>query len=423
MFQIAKPRSRESSYPFVQRVLAPARIIFRHRGFIVVLICSLLLGLAYSFVTPFLSMFGTIAVGMSSMRFGAFMVVMALSAIVASTFLARWSDTHWSRRRVLVFGGACGALGYGAFAFLRDPLWLTLVGATVLAGSTITFSQLFAHARELLDEYNVPVNEAPLYNNFFRLFFALAWTIGPAVASWVMIGYSYRGLFLSAAGIFVVFLLFVLRFIPNTRPKESTRKVVHTPLRETLTRRDVLGYFIGFVLINTCSTISMMNLPLMVLHTLHGTPHDVGIVYGVGPIFELPLMIYFGVLASKGDQSGVIRTGTLIAIFYYSLLLFVRVPWHVYPLQLLSAAMVAVNSGIAITFFQNYLPGQPGTATNLFVTSARIGSTAGYLLFGWLAETIGYRQVFGACALLSAVTFGLFLVHERRERSLPSGTT
>lgn len=346
------------------------------------------------------------------------MVVMALSAIVASTYLARWSDTHWSRRRVLCFGGTCGALGYGAFAYLRDPLWLTIVGATVLAGSTITFSQLFAHARDLLDEYNVPANEAPLYNNFFRLFFALAWTIGPAVASWVMIGYSFRGLFLTAASIFVVFLLFVLRYIPDSR-RESGHSNVRTPLRETLTRRDVLGYFIGFVLINTCSTISMMNLPLMVLHTLHGTPHHVGIVYGVGPIFELPLMLFFGVLASKGDQSGVIRIGTVIAVFYYSLLLLVRAPWHVYPLQLLSAAMVAINSGIAITFFQNYLPGQAGTATNLFVTSARIGSTAGYLLFGSLAETIGYRQVFGACAILSAVTFGLFLIHHRQATSSP----
>jgi len=127
-------------------------------------------------------------------------------------------------------------------------------------------------------------------------------------------------------------------------------------------------------------------------------------------------MLYFGVLASKGDQTRVIRIGTLIAVLYYGLLLAVRAPWQVYPLQILSAAMVAVNSGVAITFFQNYIPEQPATATNLFVTSARIGSTAGYLLFGWLAATVGYKLVFGFCTALSAITLLLFL-HQHRQRA------
>jgi hypothetical protein len=41
-------------------------------------------------------------------------------------------------------------------------------------------------------------------------------------------------------------------------------------------------------------------------------------------------------------------------------------------------------------------------------------------LFGSLAETIGYRQVFGACAILSAVTFGLFLIHHRQSTPPPA---
>jgi SET family sugar efflux transporter-like MFS transporter len=127
-------------------------------------------------------------------------------------------------------------------------------------------------------------------------------------------------------------------------------------------------------------------------------------------------MLYFGVVASRGDQTRVIRLSALIAVIYYSLLLLVRSPWHVYPLQILSAAMVAVNSGVAITFFQNYLPGQPGTATNLFITAARIGSTAGYFLFGSLAAMMGYRGVFGVCALLSVTTLLLFIYQHRRMR-------
>lgn len=393
----------------MQRVLAPARILLGHRGFMVVLGCNLLLGLAYSFISPFLSMFGTLEAKMSPVGFGVFMTVTSLSAILLSTVLARWSDTHWSRRRMLVLGSACGALGYVGYAFVRDVAWLTVIGSTVLAVSTITFSQLFAHARELLGRSSVPKSEAPLYMNVFRLFFALAWTIGPAAAAWVMVFHSYRGLFLTAALLFVLLLAMILRFIPETPPPGASESGARTPLRESLRRPDLLAYFAGFVLISASGTISMMNLPLLVLTTLHGTPRDVGIIYSLAPVFELPLMFWFGLLASRGDPSRIIRIGAIVAVVYYSSLLLVRAPWQIYPLQVLGAAMAAINSGIAITFFQNYLPGQAGTATNLYANALRFGSTAGYLLFGTLAATLGHRGVFAVCAALSATTLALFV--------------
>ena len=49
----------------MQRLLTPARTILRHRTFMVLLGCNLLVGLAFAFVAPFFSMFGTIEVGMS----------------------------------------------------------------------------------------------------------------------------------------------------------------------------------------------------------------------------------------------------------------------------------------------------------------------------------------------------------------------
>jgi SET family sugar efflux transporter-like MFS transporter len=402
----------------MQRLLLPARTILRHPDFVVALGCSLLLGLAYSFVAPFLSMFGTLEVKMTALRFGVFMTITSLSAIVVSTALARWSDTHFSRRKVLMLGSIAGALGYVGYAFVRDVTWLTIIGATALAVSSVTFSQLFAHARELLAQSDVPPADAPLYINVFRLFFALAWTIGPAAASWVMVWYSYRGMFVTAAIIFLLLLMVVAWFVPEVPRSRARVGVARTQLWETLKRPDLLAYFTGFVLINMCSTIAMMNLPLLVLKNLRGDGHDVGIIYSLSPIFELPFMFYFGMLASKGDQTRILRMGVTFAVLYYTGLYFVQAPWHVYPLQILNAAMVAVNSGVAITFFQNYLPGQAGTATNLFVTAGRIGSTAGYLAFGSLAAALGHRAVFCVCAALSGVTLLLFLLQHQRTRRL-----
>jgi SET family sugar efflux transporter-like MFS transporter len=69
--------------------------------------------------------------------------------------------------------------------------------------------------------------------------------------------------------------------------------------------------------------------------------------------------------------------------------------------------LVAVSSGLAITFFQDFLPGQAGTATNVYSNAARVGGLAGYLLFGVLGTAAGHRSVFWVCAACSALAWGI----------------
>jgi SET family sugar efflux transporter-like MFS transporter len=140
---------------------------------------------------------------------------------------------------------------------------------------------------------------------------------------------------------------------------------------------------------------------------LNGTEAHVGAAYSLAPIFELPFMYYAGVLAARIPTARIIRWAALLAVLYYGGLASARAPWQVLPLQVLSAALVAVNSGLAITFFQDFLPGQTGTATNLYSAAARIGSIAGYLLFGALGTAFGYRSVFAVCASFCALAWAI----------------
>ncbi len=406
----------------MQRVLAPARTLLAHRDLTVVLVCNLLLGLAFSFVVPFYSMFGTIEVGMSNGTFGLFMTITSVAGIVLSTVLARWSDTRFSRRSILLLGSAFGVAGYAGFAYVRDVFWLTVIGSVALGIASITFSQLFAYAREAIDRHGVPPEEAPLYMNIYRLVLSLAWTIGPAIAAWVMIRYSFKGTFLICASFFLLLLVIVWLYIPS-RPPSASASAARVPLGDLLRRSDLLCYFSAFVLVFVCVTMGMMNLPLMILHTLGGTQKQVGIAYSVAPVFELPFMLIFGLLATQGSPGPLIRLGVIIAVAYYALLAQVQAPWHIYPLQILSAAMIAVVSGIAITFFQSYIPNQPGTATNLYTNANRVGSTIGYLSFGVLSSSLGYRAVFLVCAGVCAAAFLLlWLSRERHEaEAAPAG--
>jgi SET family sugar efflux transporter-like MFS transporter len=399
----------------MQRILVPARILLAHRDLTVVLACNLLLGLAFSFVVPFYSMFGTIEVGMSNWTFGVFMTITSVSGIVISTILARWSDTRFSRKSILLLGCACGVAGYAGYAFVRDVFWLTVTGSIALGIASITFSQLFAYSREAIERHGVPPEDAPLYMNIYRLVYSLAWTVGPALAAWTMIRFSFRGTFLVCAGFYVALLLIIWRLVP-ARPPAAAASISRVPLARLLRRPDLLSYFSAFVLVFLCGTMGMMNLPLMILHTLGGSRQQVGIAYSVAPFFELPFLLLFGVLASRGRPGPLIRLGFVIAVAYYALLSQVREAWQVYPVQILSAAIVAVVSGIAITFFQDYIPNQPGTATNLYSTANRIGSTFGYLMFGSLASLLGYRSVFLVCSgVCAAAFFLLWLAREQHQ--------
>jgi MFS transporter, SET family, sugar efflux transporter len=182
----------------MSRLLDRVRPLYANPGFRQLLLLNVLLGLSGSFVLPFMSMFGTIEVGMSLVSFGAFMTVNAVSGIVIATVLAHLSDVYFTRRAMLLLGSLAGVLGYIGYAYLRGFASLVVVGSIALGVSSITFSQLFAHARELLSRSDVEPSQGAFYINVFRMFIALAWTVGPALASWIVIRFSYRGLFLCA---------------------------------------------------------------------------------------------------------------------------------------------------------------------------------------------------------------------------------
>jgi len=381
--------------------------IFRQPGFVGVLAANFALGMAYSFVAPFMSLWGIQHIGMRGPVFGVFMTSTAVSGIVLSTLLGRWSDTHLTRRTVLLLGGTGGLLGYVGYAFVRDVVLLTLIGSLLLGVAQVNISQLFAYMREELSRSENARADAPLLMSVLRVSFSLAWTFGPALGSWMMVTFDYRGIFLGAAGLFGLFLIGVLAFVPDRPHLPAARQAARPPLLRTLTRPDILAYFSGFVLLFAAFNLNIMNLPLLVTGHLGGTPREVGIIYSIAPFFEIPLMIWSGRLAARGHQLALLRFGVIAAAVYFVSLLFVQAPWHVYPAQILSAVAIAITTNITITFFQDLLPGQAGLATSIYGNSFSVGGLGGYFAFGLLMDGVGQRGIFVLCAGLSLVTLAI----------------
>ena len=387
------------------------RSVLRQPRFPGLLGTGFVLGLAYSFVVPFMSLWGTVAVGMRPLVFGLFMTTTSLCAVVINVSLARWSDTRGARRNVLLLCATGGVLGYLGYAFVRDVIALTLIGSFAIGLAASSFSQVFAYVREELGRPENAAANRPLLMSLLRAFFSLAWTVGPALGAAVMIKFSYRGIFLAASLLFVAFFTGVLAFVHHRPRAAADRHVPREPLLRVLTRPVILAHFIGFVLIFAAFAINMMNLPLTVTQVLGGSERDLGYIFGISPVFEVPLMIWFGRLAAQGHQVGLIRFGAFVAVAYFLALSLAHAPWHIYPMQILVAASIAVTTNVAITFFQDLLPGQPGLATSVYANAFTTGNLIGYFGFGSLVVLVGHRGLFFVCAGLAAVTSVIFVAY------------
>jgi MFS transporter, SET family, sugar efflux transporter len=395
-------------------VLAPSRrSVFLKPAFIGLLSTNFVLGLPSALVVPFASMWATKAIGMSPGTLGLFMTINALSAIVLSTLIGRWSDSHVTRRTLLIAGSFAGALGNLGYALVHDPVWLTVIGSSLLGVASINFAQLFAHVR---DELGRPEHEGanvPLVMGVLRACYALSWTVGPLVGAHIMSRFGYAGIFQSASLLLLLFSLFVLLFVEH-RPHAPQAPLAPGEARPRpswgLDRPVVVLNALAFALMFASLTLNTMNLPLLLTQKLGGAEAEVGLAFSVSPLFEMLFMVGFGHIAARGHQHAVIRAGMLAAIAYFVALGFVSGASQVYPLQILNAAAVAVATSVAIPFFQDLLPRQAGVSTSLYSNALKVGGLIGFMTFGLLASRVGNAGLPFVCAGLSATSLVLVLL-------------
>lgn len=372
------------------------------------IISTLLLGICISFTYPFLSLFGVDEVGMSPSYLGYFMTVTAASSVLISTVLGRLSDRYWGRKWVIILSVSAAIIGYILFIYVRNYYVLLAVSFLCLGTASSAFPQMFAYAREEVNRSGS--KQADMAINTLRMFFSLAWVIGPAIAAILLASAGFQGLFLSAAVTYGIVFLFVLIFLKNSNRQETAQKnEAPVNLRKFLLKPCIAGVLGSFILLSVASTMSLVNLPLYVTRTLHGSQSDVGVLFSVAAAVEIPLLIGVGILAAKYRKSKLIKIGAVFAIAYYALVAVTPIVWAIVPMQFLSAVAVSIVMGLGISYFQDLLPQEPGTATTLYSNTSVIGNMLGGIIAGSVAEWFGFRIVFIVCAVMAAIAFLLLL--------------
>ena len=372
---------------------------------------TFMLGIAGALQAPTLSLFLSREVGVRPFWVGLFYTVNAVAGIVISLLMAKRSDNRGDRRSLILFCCLVAAGNAVLFAFNRHYLTLITLGVMLSSIASSAMPQIFALAREYADN---SARESVMFSSIMRTQISLAWVIGPPLAFSLMLNFGFTVMFCIAAALFLLCLgviWFTLPSVPRALTTTAGEVVQHGGLKNP----DVRLLFIASVLMWSCNSMYIIDMPLYISSTL-GLPDSLaGLLMGTAAGLEIPVMLLAGrFVRCTGKRKMVLLAVACGACFYLGLiLLHDRVALMV--LQLFNAVFIGIIAGIGMIWFQDLMPGRPGSATTLFTSSISTGLILAGVLQGTVAENLGHHAVYIVAFSMALVALGLaWRIHEAK---------
>ncbi|MCY0877424.1 MAG: MFS transporter [Firmicutes bacterium] len=380
------------------------------------------LGLTVSFTRPYIPLYATRVLKMTPLELGAFMAATSLGSVALGAALGKLSDTRWPRKPILLGATLSAMAGYFGYLVLRSYGLLVLASGVFFGLAGAIFPQLFAYARDRVADF--PPDTATRYTTVLRAIFSLAWVVGPLVGAELLALAGFRGLITSTIMAYGGLALIIgLGFRSDVVPRAPLPRDGPRPARIGAYPRGTFlaaAALTGFFVTNTMYSIA---LPLFVENLLKGTPREVGLLFAVSALAEVPLMLGLPWLANAVGPTALLRGAALLAAVYYGVVALSHGLVPILFVQAVYAATVAVFMSVGMSWFQERGPGAAGQMTTLYANTTYLGSLGGSLGVGVIGEVAGLRGVFwAAMALALGATLLLWAVPRSRRSRVGSPT-
>ena len=254
------------------------------------LLIAFLTGIASAFQTPTLSLFLSQEINASPFFVGLFYSANAIIGIILSQILAKYSDRHDDRRKIMIYCCLIAVAGCLLFAYNRNYYVLILLGTTLLGLGSASNPQSFALAREYAESNG---KEAVMFTTIMRTQISLAWIVGPPLSFFIALNWGFDYMYLVAGSAFLL-CAGVSRLLPKVSPQRASQKL--QVLVNTAPRQSVIYLFIANLLLWTCNSMYLINMPLFVINELHLDKELAGTLMGTAAGLEIPVMIIAGYL-------------------------------------------------------------------------------------------------------------------------------
>ena len=133
----------------------------------------MLLGMGIAVTVPYLVLFATKDLGMTTTQYGLLLALAAVSQFVVNSIIARFSDTHNVNRKVLIISALfMGAVSFSIYFYVHQ-IWLFIVLYAIFQGLFApAMPQLYASARESIN-ISSSRDRAKFANTVLRSMFSL----------------------------------------------------------------------------------------------------------------------------------------------------------------------------------------------------------------------------------------------------------
>lgn len=202
-------------------MLARFKKLFEIKWYRLFVICMLMIGIGISITTPYLALYFTKDLGMSTGAFGVFMAVSSLSGILVNTLIAKRSDSGLDRKWILIAAMLSSALVYAAYLTF-DNFFILLILVSILSGfGAASIPQIYAYAQESANESKS--DDKTLAMSALRSLISLGFLIGPLAGTLLLAAIGYSGLFLVTSAIYLTTASLIFLFLSSRKanPKKK----------------------------------------------------------------------------------------------------------------------------------------------------------------------------------------------------------
>ncbi|MDG0820359.1 sugar efflux transporter [Staphylococcus equorum] len=376
----------------------------------------MLLGMGISITVPYLVLFATNDLGMTSTQYGLLLALAAISQFIMNTIVARFSDTHNINRKVIIITALLmGAVSFSIYFYIHE-VWIFIVMYAVFQGFFApAMPQMYASARESIN-VSASRDRAKFANAVLRSMFSFGFLFGPLIGALLLGVNGYAGLFTGTVTIILFTLMLQVFFFKDIKTKQTTTDVNHIEAKAPNMLHDKALFvpFLAFILLHIGQWMYTLNMPLFVTKYLNEAEGYVGGLASLCAGLEVPFMVVLGILSAKLTTRVLLMLGGLFGgLFYFSIGVFESLVM-MFVGQVFLAIFLAILLGLGISYFQDILPDFPGYASTLFANAMVIGQLCGNLLGGIMSHWVGLGNVFFVSA--TAIFLGMILIYFTKDQ-------
>lgn len=371
-------------------------------------------GIVFGSVMPLMPLWAQDRLGAGSVEVGTISVV---SSLVTTVFgLAYGMFTDRSRRRVawLVAAYAAALPLRVALAYVTD---LVLGAAMYAVTGMAMFVLYYAIIGDWLRLRRDPRSAEIL--NVVRLGFTFGWMAGAFGGGRMVSTIGYEGMFLATGALHAVSLAMLSLGVRDAPPPTEERSVGandEVPIWRELARPAVRWYLVTSIFTGAASVARMALLPLYLREVVGAGPDEIGALFGVVPVYEIPVSLLAGLVVARLGVPRLMLAGIGTGVAYYCLVALTTSYMPFLVIEALFAILVTATFGFGLIHVQALMPRRGGTAVAAYNAAGSIGPVVAAPTLGWVADNLGWVPVYlGSAGIMALALLTMWLSYRASE--------